>query len=48
MKILLDFSEIGEAFNLLSTDPDIRVIILTGNGKSFCAGLDLKGMEDHI
>uniref|UniRef100_A0A914DQG0 Delta(3,5)-Delta(2,4)-dienoyl-CoA isomerase, mitochondrial n=1 Tax=Acrobeloides nanus TaxID=290746 RepID=A0A914DQG0_9BILA len=40
--------EIGEAFNLLSTDPDIRVIILTGNGKSFCAGLDLKESQDLL
>ena len=35
------FSEIGQAFNLLGKDPDCRVIILSGNGKAFCAGIDL-------
>jgi len=33
--------EIGQAFNLLGKDPDCRVIILSGNGKAFCAGIDL-------
>ena len=26
----------------IATDPNIRVVILTGAGKSFCAGMDLK------
>lgn len=28
----------------LRTDPDIKVVILTGQGRAFCAGLDLKEM----
>jgi enoyl-CoA hydratase/carnithine racemase len=31
-----------EAFADCSVDPNIRVMILTGNGKAFCAGFDLK------
>ena len=37
-------SELGEAFNLLGKDPDCRVIVLSGNGKSFCSGIDLKDL----
>ena len=37
-------SEIGEAFKLLGQDPDCRVIIFSGNGKAFCAGIDLNDL----
>lgn len=37
--------ELTEIFTLLSKDKKIRVITLTGNGESFCAGADLNWMK---
>jgi methylglutaconyl-CoA hydratase len=37
--------EMTFAFKRLKTDPDVRVVILTGEGKSFCAGADLNWMR---
>lgn len=34
--------DLTEAFNRVNQDDDIRVAILTGNGRAFCAGLDIK------
>lgn len=39
-------SELTEAFDWLDSRDDIRVIILKGNGKCFCAGADLEYMKD--
>lgn len=33
---------LAEAFSLLEADPKIGVIVLTGSGPMFCAGVDLK------
>jgi enoyl-CoA hydratase len=38
---LLD--DIDAAFNAAERDDDVRVVVLSGNGPSFCSGYDLKG-----
>ena len=40
--------ELTECFKQLSTDKSVRIIILTGNGKSFCAGADLNWMKSMV
>ena len=35
------FKEIGEFFDGLDRDPEVRVVIIKGEGKSFSAGTDL-------
>ncbi|MCA9284567.1 MAG: enoyl-CoA hydratase/isomerase family protein [Phycisphaerales bacterium] len=38
--------ELGTAVESVATDPDLRVVVLAGAGKSFCAGMDLKAVRD--
>jgi 2-(1,2-epoxy-1,2-dihydrophenyl)acetyl-CoA isomerase len=38
--------EIGQAFEDAAADDDIRAVILTGSGKAFCSGQDLKEIKD--
>ena len=40
--------ELTNCFKNLSKDKNIRVIVLTGNGKSFCAGADLNWMKSMV
>ena len=38
-------AELGAAFRTLTADADLRVIVLGGHGKAFCAGADLTWMR---
>jgi methylglutaconyl-CoA hydratase len=39
-------TELTQTFAQLGADPDLRVIVLGGHGKAFCAGADLSWMRD--
>ena len=44
------FSAIIEAGETLAADDSLRVVVLSGNGRGFCAGLDMgsfQGMSDR-
>jgi enoyl-CoA hydratase/carnithine racemase len=36
---------LAEAIDVLKTKADLRVVVLSGEGKAFCAGLDLMSMQ---
>ena len=40
--------ELTQCFQEMSRDDKIRIIVLTGNGKSFCAGADLNWMKSMV
>jgi methylglutaconyl-CoA hydratase len=40
--------ELTDCFKKLEKDKEIRVIIITGQGKSFCAGADLNWMKSMV
>ena len=37
--------DLKDAMQKAGADPDVRVIILTGAGRGFCAGADLGGLQ---
>lgn len=39
-------SELTDAFTKAGEDPDVRCVILTGSGKAFCSGQDLKDFNE--
>jgi enoyl-CoA hydratase/carnithine racemase len=41
-------NELHTSLESISLLPEVRVMILTGAGKSFCAGGDLKGMQQRL
>ena len=40
--------ELAEAARALGADPKVRVVVLRGEGRSFCAGGDLGWMQDQM
>ena len=40
-------TELGDALNYLERDADIGAIVITGSGKAFAAGADIKEMKDQ-
>lgn len=41
-------SEVARAFKLINSHPDLRIVVLTGEGNAFCAGADLNWMKGVI
>jgi len=41
-------NELNDVFDEAKEDPGIRVVVLTGRGRSFCAGADLNWMREII
>lgn len=40
--------EIGKAIKQSANDDEVRAILLTGEGKAFCSGQDLSGMDENV
>src|SRR5690606_42164900 len=38
-------SELRKVFEQLDADDNVRVIVLTGKGRAFCAGMDMNELE---
>jgi len=40
--------DVVEAFNALKDNDDVKVVVLTGSGKGFCAGVDLEHLKEQF
>ena len=41
-------ADLTRAFEELAVDPSVRVVVLSGDGKAFCAGADLNWMKRMV
>jgi methylglutaconyl-CoA hydratase len=41
-------AELTQAFEQLDADPNVRLLVLSGEGRSFCAGADLNWMKSMV
>lgn len=42
------FREIGQALEESENDESVRAVVITGNGRAFCAGVDLKFASEKL
>ena len=40
--------EFLDAITQVDADPAVRCVVITGAGKAFCAGGDVRGFHDHL
>lgn len=41
------FEELGTAADYIRDDPDVKVAVMTGRGRAFCAGIDLNTLNEY-
>ena len=42
------FGEVRQAIETFNDDPGVGAVVLTGSGRAFCAGADIKGWDSEI
>jgi enoyl-CoA hydratase/carnithine racemase len=42
------FGEVRQAVETFNADPGVGAVILTGSGRAFCAGADIRGWDENI